>query len=633
MPAINQSLYEEAYLAFQEGNASGARDILTRLIKSEPDNYSYWLLMSGVVETEKERLFCLQEVLRLDPGNSTARQGMVILGKIPPQADLIVPISEQQVNWKIAPIEPPALPKIKKRVKPVRIILPIGAVILVGSIAAILIINSDTNPTNNRIVLRSPLFTMGPSPTYLPKNTLLYETPVTGKDGPPPLSSLLEFTYTPTPLYVQTPHPRSEAYRVALSKMVSQNYESAISYFQQAANLEQDSADIQYYLGEAYRLNKNAENARKAYLEALNIAPDFAPAYLGLGLLKAQSSAPDYKAAQDYFLKALENDANLVEARLAYVEVSLQNKEVPTALEMLEPLQNTASISPRYHYLLGYASYLNGDMDTAMQELEISYQLDITNLEVYRLLGEIYVQQELYSDAIGMLETVLRYEPDNGDALAWLGMAHYEVGEYDKALEILNKAISRNTRNPTLYAIRGQIFFKEDELKKAIDDFNVSLKLEKDQFETHLALSLAYLANEQPGNAYLQLSTAEAYYINDTQHAQMLYYRAQSLELLNEISPAMKDWKALLALPDESMPAEWKTYAQSRLAALFTPTRTQVTVTASMTRMPTLTSTITITRLPTLTQTVTLTKLPTRTFTVTPTPKPNMTLTPTPTNP
>ena len=63
MPAVNQSLFEEAYLAFQEGRLSNAREILTRLIKSEPGNAQYWLLMSAVVESEKEKFFCLQIIV------------------------------------------------------------------------------------------------------------------------------------------------------------------------------------------------------------------------------------------------------------------------------------------------------------------------------------------------------------------------------------------------------------------------------------------------------------------------------------------------------------------------------------------------------------------------------------------
>ncbi|MEN6435504.1 MAG: tetratricopeptide repeat protein [Anaerolineaceae bacterium] len=625
MSEINEGLYQEAYLAFQEGKNQAARDILTRLLKSEPDNPDYWLLLSGVVENKKERLFCLQQVLHLDPQNPTARQGMVMLGQIPPQPDLMIPMQHQRFSWKAPSLLPVKTTSARQKARPLRVILQISTAIIFMAIGGMIYLHYSGKQTTIKEVQRIPPPQVAPSATYLPSSTLRYVTPTEASSEMPPLSSLLQYTYTPTPLYVQTPHPRSEAYRVAMNKMASQDYEEAIIYFQQVITNEPQAPDIQFYIGEAYRLSGDRSNAKKAYQAALDISETFAPAYYGLGILNIEASTPNYDAASDNFSRAIELDPNYIEARLALAEIALQQNDPQTVFEILEPVIDLEQVPATVHYLLGRAYYLDGDLKLAQIELELAFQQDMTILPVYRLLGEVYFQQSLYTEAIPLLEKYTHYVPDDGDALAYLGEAYFKTGDNEKALEIVNLALQTIRNNASLYYTRGLIYFAEEKIEPAIEDFKISLAINKKQFDVHMALSLAYLENGQPGNAYLQLNQAEAYIASDEQQAQLLYYRAQSLERLDEIQAAINDWKALLELPDDIMPADWKEHARLQLSLLVTPTRTPVTPTVTKTRVPTRTPTITLTRWPTRTFTITITPRPSRTPTITFTPRPSRT--------
>jgi len=64
---------------------------LTRLLKINPDKVDYWIWMSSVVDTAWERIYCLQEALKLDPKNATAKHGPVIMGANPPDESLMLP--------------------------------------------------------------------------------------------------------------------------------------------------------------------------------------------------------------------------------------------------------------------------------------------------------------------------------------------------------------------------------------------------------------------------------------------------------------------------------------------------------------------------------------------------------------
>ncbi len=102
--------------------------------------------------------------------------------------------------------------------------------------------------------------------------------------GPTPPWLALAATYTPTPLYVNTPHPIIEAYRLSIRAFERQEWDKAIGYLQQSIQSEPNTADLPYLLGEAYRWSGQYGEAAKAYDQSLQANAGFAPAYLGRAL-------------------------------------------------------------------------------------------------------------------------------------------------------------------------------------------------------------------------------------------------------------------------------------------------------------------------------------------------------------
>jgi len=89
--------YMLAKLALEQGDRFQARDYLSNLLKDDQDNIEYWLLMSTVVDSNKERVFCLKKALNLDPGNKDARLGMILFGAHDPGDLRGAPI--RKVDW------------------------------------------------------------------------------------------------------------------------------------------------------------------------------------------------------------------------------------------------------------------------------------------------------------------------------------------------------------------------------------------------------------------------------------------------------------------------------------------------------------------------------------------------------
>jgi hypothetical protein len=70
------SLTEQGITAYRAGDKAQARHLLIAAIRQNPQDEQAWLYMSGLVETDAQRLDCLRRVLVINPDNLAARQAI-----------------------------------------------------------------------------------------------------------------------------------------------------------------------------------------------------------------------------------------------------------------------------------------------------------------------------------------------------------------------------------------------------------------------------------------------------------------------------------------------------------------------------------------------------------------------------
>src|SRR5258708_7893112 len=85
MPDESDPLFQEAVEALRGHDRARAKEILTGLLKTGQNNADYWIGMSAGGDTVKEGIYCLQTAVKLDPENSTAKRGLILLGALPPE--------------------------------------------------------------------------------------------------------------------------------------------------------------------------------------------------------------------------------------------------------------------------------------------------------------------------------------------------------------------------------------------------------------------------------------------------------------------------------------------------------------------------------------------------------------------
>ncbi len=71
-----RELRQQGIQAAKAGQKDEARTLLQQSIRLEPDNEAAWLWLASVAHDNRERLFCLQKLLEINPANETARKAL-----------------------------------------------------------------------------------------------------------------------------------------------------------------------------------------------------------------------------------------------------------------------------------------------------------------------------------------------------------------------------------------------------------------------------------------------------------------------------------------------------------------------------------------------------------------------------
>ena len=606
-------MFEEAITALHEGNRLRARDLLTRLLKTGKDNPEYWIWMSACVDTPKERIYCLKEALQRDPQNVSARRGLVMLGQLPVDTSLVLPSRYQKRNWHPGSsmgANSEGIPA-KKKTRWVPIALAGAALVAVlGYVLLAFILPSEQARRPQAVAAHratsTDAFTDTPSPAVTPTQS--------AKGGITPLALLIKETYTPTPLYVNTPHPISDAFKVALRAYQRGEWETARRYLAQALTAEPSMADGFYYIGESYRFQKDYDLAYQSYNQAININPDFGAAYAGRAQARLGMNSSAVNEARADLETAVEKDPDFDQAYFDLAVLDLDQNDLDAARQILQQVEHRLPNSAQLYYLKGRIDLRANEPSSAVTNARQAVELDITLLPAYLLLGQAMQAAGDLKGSLDPLTTYTLYETKNAQAWLDLAQAQDASGKASDAFQSFNRALELNGQFIEAYLRRGQIYLDRNQSSSALEDFEKAIRLDPTSFEAALGKAQALTQLDFPGDAYIQLEKAQSLAETDAQKAELYYFRARSLEVLSENEAALRDWRSLLDLPPASVPAAYTGQAKDRIEALIklTPSPTVTpTIIPTDTRQPTKTLVPTSTRQPTATSTSTSTSSPT----------------------
>jgi len=566
----HDAMLQEAIQAIDRGETTRAQEILTRLLRTAPNNPEYWVWMSAAVDSPKERRYCLQKALAANPDYEPARRGLRLMGDLPPDDVIPVPVP--------APYAWEARLKAAASDEGRRLGLPRPVVLGVLALFALMVLSwggwrvwQHVRPVH--VPTPQLLINTTRTPTVVPTATPTPIDPLT-LGQPTPLVMLLAATYTPTPLAVGTPH-LAEAYRLGMRAMNEARWEDALRYFQQTAQAEKSPPpDVFFYMGEVYRQMGRWNEAVSAYRKALQSYPSFAPAKVGLAQALLAMGGQEQEAF-NLLQQATQDDPSYGLGHLMLARYLLEHHKAEEALAELQKAEQSLPDSPLVPLYRAEAYLQLENPQDAYEQAKLANQRDITLLPAYKLLGKAALALGKSRDATLYFRTYLTYAPGDAEVYRLLAQAYIQQKDYRSALAAAQKLVEAKPYDADALQLLARVYLALGESDQAVATLEKAVNIYPNDFAMRMALTEALLAADRAGDAFQQLHAAEPLLEEQDQWYTFYYWRAKVLTALNILDTAKEDWQRVLNAPEDTIPEAWRTEAQQALDALQpTPTPT-----------------------------------------------------------
>jgi tetratricopeptide (TPR) repeat protein len=210
----------------------------------------------------------------------------------------------------------------------------------------------------------------------------------------------------------------------------------------------------------------------------------------------------------------------------------------------------------------------NGKVDLEMRKVDAAlgnftkaYQLEPNNNDVVKELSSLYFNNRQFQKAIDLTQKCSTCP----DADRIMGMSYYNLEDYGKAVNLLQKAIGKNDKDGEAAYTLGRTYLELENEKNAIPQFQKAIALEPSRNVWMYELGLIYYNQDDYKNAlkYFNMAGDAGYnktndyyenvgfaqlYTGDTQTGiqtlnDIILRKPNNTELLNNIAQAMYDTK------------------------------------------------------------------------------------------
>ena len=215
--------------------------------------------------------------------------------------------------------------------------------------------------------------------------------------------------------------------------------------------------------GDIYRAQKQIDQARQAYTEALTLSPQSLGARTYLAMLDELSGQPE-KALQQYGVLLNENPGHGGIIRLL---INQYRRQPEQRAEVQQLLTQQRDRHPLTAITLSMLQQQQGDIKGAEQSISAALQKFSNNSALLNRLGDLQLQQQAYADAVNSFERSLQTEANQPNI--WLKkLAGLEAQKLTNSAHSELQRARRETQNASVLDLAEvSLYLSEDELSKA----------------------------------------------------------------------------------------------------------------------------------------------------------------------
>ena len=252
--------------------------------------------------------------------------------------------------------------------------------------------------------------------------------------------------------------------------------------FNLAENLYQNKiyAASQYEFSRQYFFNQNLENSKKETARFFSNV---------IGVILAQNHAEN---GLDAFIKDYPKSALFAQANLPLADYYLAKKDFPKALETLQKVnqyQLDKQENTQYILKLGYAKFMTGDSNGAIDALEEAYKNAEDKGDIAYMLGHLYYANQQNEKAFQFFDEIKNNEKYAKLVKPYYVQLYFNEKDYEKAIvegnDLLQEDISADYK-AEVHKIIGESYFMQKQYTEAYPHLKAYLQTQQNPSESDL---------------------------------------------------------------------------------------------------------------------------------------------------
>ncbi len=337
--------------------------------------------------------------------------------------------------------------------------------------------------------------------------------------------------------------------------------DKAIAAYEAAIAIDPDDGPSLVRLADLL-LEKDPARSQTLYRHALEVNPDNAPAWYGLG--HCARIAGDRQEALARYRKAIEKAPDYAEAHYAVAMILAAQGDKEAAQEHLkissEGHQARIPGDPLYTAMLnkGRSAVMmrheaqrlvqSGRITEAIDTLEQAIAIDVSGTTSRHYLGLLLAQQGRFEEAVEQLRMVVKADPGNVEAKSTLGLALTELGRLDEAQAIYRDVLQRHPDHAPTLMYMGHILAQLGRSEEALGYMRRAVEAQPANgvFQYTLGELLARTGNEKEAIDHVSKAVQSM-----PSRADYRYTLGVLLARSGDVAAAKEQWlKALEIKPD-----------------------------------------------------------------------------------
>lgn len=267
--------------------------------------------------------------------------------------------------------------------------------------------------------------------------------------------------------------------KLGLVNMELKNHSKAIDYFKGILAKNPDSDRVRYYLGNLYEELKRTEDA----IAEFSLIPPASKLY-GEGILHAAylyKNSDRIELAKNLVDQAIQKSPRFPGFYLFKASLKEEESDFAGSARILETASQMFPEDEKMRYYLGSMYDRLGKTDLAIVQMETILTLNPNNVDALNYIGYTWtIQGVRLGDAESLLKKALRLKPDSAYIQDSWGWHLYVRGRVQEAVVELEKAVKLKPNESTILEHLGDAYARSNLQEKALYQYELAVQYSDD---------------------------------------------------------------------------------------------------------------------------------------------------------